>query len=340
MSDGYRPQTVADIARQVGGVVRGDANLRVSGVATVNEAGPGDLTFIGDSGYARAWDHCSATAALVKRGVPVADRSGAAVIEVADAALAPPPPLPPEGVHPTAVVDPSATLGAGVRIGPHAHVGPRVALGAGCVLHASVTVLDASTLGDHCVLWPGVVVRERCTLGHRCILHPNVTIGADGFGYRPAPRGTPDAPGPRRALVKIPQVGTVRLGNDCEVGAGTCIDRAKLGATTLGDECKIDNLVQIAHNCALGRAVVIAAHTAIGGSVTIEDGVMVGGGAMFTDHIRIGAGARIAGGAAVIASVPPGAVLAGYPARPTRQYFREIAALRHRPALVRRRKPE
>ena len=338
------PLTVRDLADRVGGEVVGDAAAVVSGLAEVDAARPGELTFIGNEEYARRWARSGATAALIARGLDAEPGEGRGLIRVdsADLALAkvlelfaPDPPTPHaecelQRVHPTAVVDASATLGEGVCIGPGCYVGPRVTLGEGCVLYANVTIVADCELGAGCVLWPGVVLRERSRLGRRCVLQPNVVLGADGFGYRPM-RGE----GGQVTLVKLPHLGGVRLGDEVELGAGTCVDRGKFADTTIGDGTKIDNLVQVGHNCRIGRCVVISGCTGVAGSVTIGDGVVIGGAVGFADHITIGAGAKIAGFSGVMHDVPPGEEWAGTPARPLREAVRHELALRRLPDRVR-----
>jgi UDP-3-O-[3-hydroxymyristoyl] glucosamine N-acyltransferase len=168
-----------------------------------------------------------------------------------------------------------------------------------------------------------VVVRERCRLGRRLLLHPNVTIGADGFGYEPAPDGS--------GLVKVPHIGTVIIEDDVEIGAGSCVDRAKFGATVIGAGTKIDNLVQIAHNCRIGRNCVIAALSGLSGSVTVGDGARIAGAVGIVDHVSIGSGATIGAGAGVMKDVPPGETQLGGPAVEIRQALRQMAAIRKLP---------
>ena len=327
--------TTQQIADAVQGDLCGPGDLTITGLEEVKHAQPGQLTFIGSSAYVEPWKTCAASAALVDRTLEVDPGEGRALIAVdqpdlAVAALlerfAPPPILPEPGIHPTAIVDPSVTLGDDCRIGPYCVIGPDASLGDGCVLHGSVHVMAQASLGQHCTLWPGVVIRERCTLGDRCILHPSVTIGADGFGYRPAPDGN--------GMAKIPQIGTVEIGHDVEIGANSAIDRGKFSATVIGDGCKIDNLVQIGHNCRLGRAVAVSGSTGIAGTVTIGDGVVIGGMVAIKDHVTIGAGAILAGGAQVMTDVPPGETWAGSPAQSFPDAKREYAAVRRLPELV------
>ncbi len=335
-------QTSGTIAELVGGRLIGPADLEIRGVERLADAGAGDVTFLGDQKHADRWPEARAAAALVSRGLEVDAAEGRALIFVPNADLAmakvlaefaPPAVLPTPGVHPSAVVDPSAELGEGVRIGPMCVIGPGVKLGLGCVLHAQVTILAETTVGDHGELWPGVVIRERCRLGHHCIVHPNVVIGADGFGYRSGQTEHGYVP------VKIPQIGTVRIGDHVEVGAGTMIDRGKFSATTIGDHTKIDNLVQVGHNCRIGRGVIIAGSCAIAGSVTIGDGAMLGGMVAVRDHRTIGRGARLAGCAQVSEDVPDGQEWGGSPAIPKREAIRQIRALRKLPDLVKQFKP-
>ncbi|MEX2543549.1 MAG: UDP-3-O-(3-hydroxymyristoyl)glucosamine N-acyltransferase [Phycisphaeraceae bacterium] len=323
------------LAELVGGELRGEAALVLTGVAELRAATTGDLTFVGDRRYAALWSDSRASAALIQTGVELEPGPGRALIRVDDADLAmakalahfaPPLPQPGPGVHRSAVVDPTAVLGQDVQIGPLCVVGPRARLADGCVLHAHVTVMDDVSVGTATELWPGVVVRERCTLGARCILHANSVVGADGFGYRPAADGS--------GLVKIPQIGTVEIGDDVEIGAGTCIDRAKYQTTTIGRGTKIDNLVQVGHNVRIGAHVIIAGASGIGGSVTIGDGAMLGGMVAVRDHVTIGPGARLAGTAQVMRDVPAGETWAGSPARPYRQALRQVQTLHRLPDLV------
>ena len=163
------------------------------------------------------------------------------------------------------------------------------------------------------------MVRERCHVGSNCILHPNSTIGADGFGFRPCPE---------RGLVKVPQIGNVILGNWVEIGANSCVDRAKFSSTILGDGCKIDNLVQIGHNSILGRFCIMAGNSGLAGSVTLGDGVIIGGSASIKDHLTIGSGAIVGAGSGVAADVPAGKTVLGYPAVEARDALKQWAVLK------------
>ncbi len=348
--------TAGQIAERVGGQLNGPAGLELTGLNTVDEAGPGDLTFIGDERYAAKWPACSASAALVKRGIlvpagPAAEGHERAVIQVDDADLALmrmlellQPERPPavfdtaspvmfltggRSVHRTAVVAASATLGEGVQLGPHAVVGPDAHIGDGTVLHAGAVVMHASHVGRSCVFWPGATLRERCRVGDRCILGSHSVVGGEGFGYRPGGErdGLP-------ILVWLPHIGSVVLGDEVEIGSGTCIDRGKLANTTVGTGTKIDNLCQIGHNCRIGRSVVISGCSALAGSVEIGDACTIGGGVAIADHFKLGPGASIAGRAAVMSDVPAGEQWSGYPARPHRDSLLREALLRKLPDLM------
>lgn len=216
-------------------------------------------------------------------------------------------------IDPGAQVDPAAEIGPFVTIGSGTRVGARVRIGAGCSIGSDVEI------GDGCVLHPRVSVYERVRIGAGCVIHSGAVLGADGFGFELA----------GAAYQKVPQVGEVRIGRDVEIGANTCIDRATLGATEIGDGTKLDNMVHIAHNCRIGRHVVIAAQTGLAGGVTIGDYAVVGGQVGVGDKARIEARAVIGSGAGILTSkiVRAGEPVWGTPARPLRQYLAQLATV-------------
>ena len=333
-------QTTQDIAEWIQGRLVGDGSIRIEGLAALDHAERGQLTFIGDEAYAARWPQSRAGAALIDEGVSLEPGEGRALIfvENADLAmarvldrLASPEPIPDLGVHASAVIAEGVTVPEDARIGANVVVSSGVRLGAGCILHAGVFLGERVAIGDQVVLHPHVVVRHGCTLGDRCILHAGCVIGGDGFGYRPEP--TPDGT-PR--ILKIPHLGAVAIGDDVEIGANACIDRGKFSDTRVGHQCKIDNLVQIGHNCVIGNMVLIAGGSGIAGSVTIGDGTMIGGMVACKDHVTIGAGARIAGGAQIAGNVPDGETYAGSPARPIGEAKREVFALKKLPEALKR----
>ena len=340
-----RTWTCAEIAARLGGSVAGDGSVTISGLQTVDDARDSDVTFIADKKHAAGWTHSGAAAAVVSGEVDLPDDPlSRPIIRVPDAMLASfdlldlfmPEPIRPEpGVHASAIVDPTAEIARGVAIGAHVSIGPGCAVGADTMLHAGVRLGGSVAIGDDCILHSNVVVRDRTTIGNRVILHQNVSIGADGFGYRPTPDGS--------GLMKAPHIGTVAIEDDVEIGAGSCIDRGKFGATRIGRGTKIDNLVQIGHNCRIGCDCVIAAQAGLSGSVVVEDGAMIGGQVGVKDHVTIGAGAQVAAQSGIMRDVEPGGEVMGYPAVSIREFLRMHAVLRtlsDSPGRSRRRRSE
>jgi UDP-3-O-[3-hydroxymyristoyl] glucosamine N-acyltransferase len=327
--------TAEQISRMVDGTLDGDAHIVIHGVEEISEAQSHHLTFIGEKKYIRLWNKSNAAAAIINDSFKVDPGQGRALIRVPDADLAmakvleqfePAKPGCEAGIHPTAVVDPTAKIGQGSCVGPGCYIGPRVVVGDDTILYPNVTVLDDSMIGSHTVIWPGTVIRERCSVGNHCILHSNVNIGTDGFGYRPSPDG--------KGMVKIPQIGTVVIGDWVELGSGTCIDRGKFSATSIGDHTKIDNLVQIGHNCKIGRAVVISGQSGLAGSVTMGNGVVMGGASRVRDHVTIGDGVMIGGGTGVTGDLEPGRMVLGLPADDVKKTLQLWAAQKRLPELV------
>ncbi len=327
--------TTGALAERLGGELVGRSDLQLARLDTLAGADETTLTFIRDAPHAAKWGESRACAAIVSRGIDVAghDPSERAIIVVDDAdhalitvleELAPRHTEPEVGVHPSAVIDRTAELGADVRIGPGVNVGPAAKVGAGCRLHANVVVGAGAQIGAGCDIRSGVVIEDRCVVGDRVIIHPNAVIGADGFGYRPGGAG----------LVKIPHAGAVRIGDDVEIGAGTTIDRGKLGDTTIGDGAKIDNLVQIGHNCRIGRFCIICGATGLAGSVKLGDGVTLGGGVGVKDNITIGDGAKVGARSGVMHDIPAGEAWLGAPAQPYRKQMRIFAAMLKLPDIL------
>ncbi len=339
MSEPKTMYTTSALAERVAGELRGSPDVQIVGVNALDEASSDQITFIADTAHAERWADVQAGAAVVSTGIEPKghEPQSRALIFVPQAELAmieiarlfePAPPVPDIGVHDTAVVDDTASLGQAVRIGPHVSVGPEAIIGDGVVLHAGARIYANVQIGEGSVLHANVVVRERCRLGRRVILNQNVSIGADGFGYRLAADGS--------SLMKVPHLGIVNLHDDVEIGANSCIDRGKFGATVVGEGTKIDNLCQIAHNCRIGRCCVIAGLTVFAGSVTIGDRAQVGGAVSIAEHVRIGDEVRIGGKAGVTRDVPDGATYLGFPAVPSTEALRQWAAIRKLPDWIKR----
>ena len=331
--------TTEQINQAVNGTLDGSPTIMIEGIEQISEATTNQLTFIGDKKYIKLWDQSDASAAIVNDNLDVEPGQDRALIRVADADLAlagalrlfeTSPPKCGPGIHSTAVIDSTAVFGEGTAIGAGCYIGPGVIIGDNTKLYPNVTVLDKTSIGSNTIIWSGTVIRERCRIGNCCIIHPNVTIGADGFGYRPSPDG--------QGLVKIPQIGTVKIGDGVEIGAGSCIDRGKFSATTIGDGTKIDNLVQIGHNCRLGQFCVMAGQSGLAGSVTLGNGVVMGGGARVKDHITIGDGTKLGGNTGVMRDVAPGKTLLGLPADDHRQTLRLWSAQKQLPDIIKQMK--
>ncbi len=324
-----KPLTIKEINEIIKGELVGDTIQKIIGPEELERAGISNITFIGNRKYVRLWESSKACAAVVDEKLNIEPGEGRALIKVKNADLAmakllevfdPGPPLFDVEIHPAAVVDKTATIGNSCKIGAGCYVGKDVVLGDGVTLYPNVTILDETKIGTATVVWPGTVIRERCEIGAYCIFHNNVSIGADGFGYRPSDDG--------RGLVKIPQIGNVVIGNGVEIGANSCVDRGKFSSTILGDGCKIDNLVQIAHNCILGRSCIMAGNSGLAGSVTLGDGVVIGGSASIKDHVTIHSGATVGAGSGVMNDVPAGKTVVGYPATDAREMLKQWVALR------------
>lgn len=327
---GVASHTVGSIAKAIGGKVDGDAAVSISGVAGLKEAEPGELSFLANPKYTPMVGRTRASAVIV--GAAFDGPHTCALIRVdspdkgftqAVMLLAPPQVLPVPGIHPTAVVAPDARLGEGISIGPHCVVEPAASVGARTVLGAGCYVGHGARVGADCRLHPNVSLRENVKVGDRCIFHSGAVIGSDGFGYYRQ----------GEAWVKIPQVGTVEIGDDVEIGANTTIDRARFGRTVIGKGVKLDNLVQIAHNVRVGDHTAMAAQVGISGSTIIGKRVQVGGQAGAAGHISIGDDAVLLAQSGATKDVPAGAKVMGFPAAPQDKAARLHAHVARLPEL-------
>lgn len=323
--------TLSEIADHCGAALEGDGSRSVSGPADLGHANAGEVSFLANPRYAPLLETTRAAGVLVGPDVS-SSRDDLTLLRVADpnraftavVGLFAPVELEPEiGVHATSVVHPSAKLGDGVSIGPLCSVGAESEIGDGVVLHAGVHVADRVRLGAGSVVHSNVSLYSRVELGERCIIHSGSVIGSDGFGFAPTAEG----------WSKIPQCGTVVLGNDVEVGANCAIDRARFGVTRIGNHVKIDNLVQVAHNCDVGDATLLVAQVGLAGSASIGRRAILAGQVGVGGHLTIGDGAQIGGPAGVTGSVPPGAEYTGWPARPVREVLRDVAHGKRVPKL-------
>ncbi len=327
--------TLAEYAARVGGEVRGDPAIRIDGISAVDDVDGAALTFATDERYLRAALASRAAAVLTEPQIAAlvpAARKPLLLVSNVRAALAallemlePPRPRGPFR-DPSAVVDPSAIVGPDVFIGPLAVVGERAAIGAGCVLLAGAVVGAGARLGRGSTLHPHAMLLDRCVAGERTTLQAGAVVGSDGFGYV-----FYDG-----RFAKIPQIGNVELGDDVEIGANSCIDRAQTGTTSIGTGTKIDNLVQIGHNCRIGKHDAFAAMTGLAGSTAIGDYTIVGGQSAFKGHITVGSRVKIAGNTMVWGDIPDDAVVSGQPARDHREELRAQVRLRNLEKLFER----
>ena len=322
--------TAEEIAHHLKGELQGDPASLISGVETVDRAGPETLTWVGSPGYASRLAESNARVVLMPREMAAPAHLTVIRVEDPDLALcqvlelfAPPLDRVGEGIHPSAIVGAGATVD-GARVGPNAVVGEGARIGPGTTLHAGVFVGRDTEIGEDCILWPNVVVREHVIIGDRVIIHPNATIGADGFSY--IQRGGKH--------IRVPQIGTVVIEDDVEIGANTAVDRARSGATRIGRGTKIDNLTQVGHNCELGQGCLLAGLSGIGGSSRLGDYVVMGGQAIVIDHLKIGEGVQMGAGSLVLNDLPDGSLVRGAPARALTRFGREQVALKKLPGLL------
>jgi len=318
-----------ELARRIGGEVAGDPSIEITRVVPPEEAGPGTIVVLSDPRQIPAAEAARAAVILSQDSPPTSSpgirvRNARVAFALALRALmlqkAPPP-----GVHPTGILGERVHLGAGVSVGPYAVIADDVTLGDRVQVHAHAVIEDHVQIGPDCVLHPHVAIRHGCTLGARVVLQTGTVIGSDGFGY---------AQDGERRHIPIPQVGTVALADDVEIGANSAVDRATLGVTRIGRGSKLDNFIHIAHNVEVGEDVAMAAACFVAGSTTIGNRVLIGGSVAIGDHIKIGDDAVVLGDSAIPTDIPPGAVVAGHPAWPRMAQRRAEAAFQRLPEVV------
>jgi UDP-3-O-[3-hydroxymyristoyl] glucosamine N-acyltransferase len=330
MSSEIKEKSVAELAAHVGGRVTGDDGVMISRVARLEEAGAAEIAFIEDKKLMESARSSRASCLIVPEGTQLGARC---LIEVARPKLAfaliaellyPRKEYEP-AIHPTAIVAVSAEIDGSAYVGAYVRIGERARIGPQTQLHTGASIGDDAAIGRDCVIHPNVVIYDGVQVGDRVILHAGVCLGADGFGY------VPDAENVRH---KFPQIGSVRIEDDVEIGAHTCVDRGALGQTRIGRATKIDNLVQIGHNVCIGARVVIAAQTGISGSTVIEDDAIIGGQVGMGDHARVQSGAIIGSKAGILPGkiVRPG-VWWGIPVQPLEDYKRLNAHMNRLPQM-------
>jgi UDP-3-O-[3-hydroxymyristoyl] glucosamine N-acyltransferase len=319
--------TIADLARLVGGTIRGDGSNLITSVADIREAMGHQAAWVSRERFANAVKTSQAGVVLVPTGFPETpmpsilcdniEQSVAALLN----AYARPVSRPDAGIHPTAVIDRSAVVGDSPAIGPHAVIGPGVTIGARSVIHSGVFIGSHTVLGDDCQIWPNAVISDGCSLGSRVLVHSCAVIGGDGFGFYFD--GT--------HYVKIPHIGGVILEDDVEIGACTCVDRAKFGNTIIGRGTKIDNQVQVAHNCRLGAHNILAGQSGFAGSVRTGDYCVFGARVGSLDNLNIGNRVHLGAMSQVTKDLPDGLKASGFPAQNQHKELRERASIRRLP---------
>jgi len=326
-------RTLEEIGRIIGAEIPGHSRKKeISGIASIEDAGPDTICFLSNPRYAKYLETTGACAVIVAKGTAVPERVVAlavadpyfALVQLLECFNTRQPSDIASGIDTSACIHPGAVIGNGVSVGPYAVIGPGVSIGDGSVIGPCTVILAGSSVGRNCILYPNVTIMDRCTIGNHVIIHAGAVIGSDGFGFAPHDG----------ALHKIPQIGGVVIGDDVEIGACTCIDRAAFGATVIERGSKLDNLIQVAHNVRIGSNTVIASQTGISGSTSIGRGVRLGGQAGLSGHLNVGDGASVGAQAGVTKDVPPGETVSGYPAKNHMKAMRLEAALRHLPDLM------
>jgi len=323
---------LGELASRLGAELRGDAELEVTGVKGIEDAGPNEITFVANPRYAGLARKTRAAAVLVE---PEFQEISAATLRIRNPyhafsralAFFYQPPAYPPGVHPTAVIDATSEIGEGAHIGAFVIVGPGVRLGPHATLLPHVVLYPGVRAGSHLFAHAHAVVREGCILGDHVTLENGAIIGADGFGFAKNDAGEWE---------KIPQSGPVRLGDRVDVQANACVDRATVGTTRIGNGTKIDNMVQVGHGSSVGENTLLCAQVGLAGSSVIGNNAILAGQAGVAGHCSLGDGVILTAQSGVSHDVPPGKMISGSPAFENRVWLRAVAIFQRLPELLRR----
>lgn len=309
----------SELAKRLEGILAGE-DREVSGLAPSEKPTQGSVVVVPDEKTLERLESAEFAVLVIPQKITQTTRHP--VIQVRDTRLAlaqltqlfDTRPQVAEGIHPSAVIHPTARLEANVHIAEKVVIQANTVIGAGSRIGAGCVISESVTMGENCLLHPNVTLYANVQLGNCVIVHSGAVIGSDGFGYAPSARGA----------VKIHHLGSVRLGNDVEIGANTCIDRGTLADSVIGDRTKLDNLCQIGHNVQIGTDCLVAGRAGISGSVKIGNRVIIGGSVLMADHVVIGDGVTLAGGTGVSKNVPAGETWAGVPAVPFKKWVRGL----------------
>ncbi|HKO42043.1 MAG TPA: UDP-3-O-(3-hydroxymyristoyl)glucosamine N-acyltransferase [Pyrinomonadaceae bacterium] len=316
---------LSELATQTGARIDGDGDVEITGAAGLDDASSGHVTFLANPRYTPKVNTTQASAIFLSETAPI--ERVMPVLRAKDPYLAytralrlfhPEPAITPH-IHPSAVIDATATVAENVWIGACCVIGPSVTIETGVRIHPNVTIYEEVTIGKDSVIHSGAVIRERSQIGARVIIHNNVVVGCDGFGY---------AKDEDRSWLKIPQTGRVVIEDDVEIGAGTTIDRASVGESRIGRGSKIDNLVQIGHSCTVGEDTLLCAQVGLAGSSHIGSRVILAGQAGVAGHLTIGDDVVLTAKSATSHDVPAGKVISGIPAFDNKDWLRSTAAFR------------
>lgn len=323
---------LGELATRLGAELRGDANLEITGVKGIEDAGPAEITFVANPRYGGLARKTRAAAILVEPEFP---EIPAATLRIKNPyhafsralGIFYQPPQYPAGIHPTAVIDPSAQVGAGSHVGAYVVIGPEVVIGPSATLLPHVVIYPGVKIGSHFFAHAHAVVREGCVLGDHVTLENGAVIGADGFGFSKNEKGEWE---------KIPQSGPVHVGDRVDVQANACIDRATVGVTEIGDGTKVDNLVQVGHGSRVGKNTLLCAQVGLAGSSVIGDDAILAGQAGVAGHCTLGDGVILTAQSAVSHDVPAGKMISGSPGFDNRTWLRAVAIFQRLPDLLKR----
>jgi UDP-3-O-[3-hydroxymyristoyl] glucosamine N-acyltransferase len=324
--------TLGEMAQALNCPFRGSPEMVITGVATIETAQPGEITFLSNLKYKRHLLTTQASAIIAEQKAELPPRLASIIsphpyLTFAQALMLFHNPLPhPLGISPSALIDPTAEIGEEVAIGPYTIIGAGAKIGARTAIHGHCQIYPETEIGAHATIFSHCVVRERCRIGNRVILQNHVTIGCDGFGY---------AKQPDREWFKIPQTGIVIIEDDVEIGAGSTIDRATIGATVIGRGSKIDNLVQIGHGSSVGARTLLCAQVGLAGSTRVGEEVILGGQVGAAGHLQIGDRVVATAQTGIPNSIPEGKVVSGYPAIDNRDWLKSSAVFAALPELQR-----